>query len=297
MNEDIKWFLGLLVLLALLWWGGRGALQSGYGNAGGSNPSATESNAPPSASEQIKAAETQVTKLKKDLAQAQAEQNASPLKGKLTILSLVRGGSASAEYLAIQASSENTAPVVITGLSVRSAGTGNEAKIPTGWKLPFLGSARDGEVVALAPGESAYLISGTSPVGFSFETNRCIGYITGGTLFNPPVGTVCPAAASEPLPQPPNHLSDACLDFLEQVPACTLPTVPLSLSGDGSCQAFIQKQLNYNACVSTHKNDAHFYQGRWFLYLNRTSRFWRDRNEAAELRDTNGKLIDAQSYQ
>ncbi len=276
MNEDIQWFLGVLVVLALLWWGGRGALQ----NAAPNSPSGA---APSSQSA------TQFT------GQSKAAETKAP--NTLVIAGLNRSSNPEGEYIAIRAPQENTAQVTLTGLSLRSAGNGNETRIPTAWKLPFPGASGDGAEVRLAPGEVAYIISGHSPSGMSFESNLCTGYLTSGLNFSPSLSRDCPSVAREPLPQPPNHLSDACLDFLDQIPSCTTPEIPLSLSGDGSCQAYIVKNTNYNACVSLHKNQPGFYRGVWYLYLNRSSNFWKSRRESAELHDPNGRLLDAVSYE
>ena len=275
MNEDIQWFIGVLVVLALLWWGGRSALQN-------ATPNSLSSTAPSSqtatqSSGQSPAAETK-------------RQNT------LTIEGLNRSSDPDSEYIVIRAPQENTTLITLTGLSLRSAGNGNEVRIPSAWKLPFPGASGDGEEVRLAPGEVAYIISGHSPNGMSFEANLCTGYLTSGLNFTPSLSRDCPSVARGPLPQPPNHLSDACLDFLDEIPSCTTPEIPLSLSGDGSCQAYIVKNTNYNACVSLHKNEAGFYRGAWYLYLNRGSSFWKSRRESAELHDQNGRLIDAVSF-
>ncbi len=270
MNEDIQWFLGVLAVLALLWWGGRGALQ---------NTATPNTSTPSPISSQTKTAE--VVKV----------------PNKLVIAGLYRSSDPNTEYLALRAARENTAPVVLTGLTLRSAGNGNETRIPTAWKLPFPGASGDGAEVLLAPGEVAYIISGHPPIGLSFKDNICMGYLTSGMNSSPSPSRECPSVARGPLPQAPDHLSDACLDFLDQIPLCTMPQIPLSLSGDGSCQAYIVKNANYNSCVSLHKNEAGFYRGAWYLYLNRSSSFWKSRRESAELRDPQGRLIDAYTYE
>ena len=97
-------------------------------------------------------------------------------------------------------------------------------------------------------------------------------------------------------PTPPNQLSDRCYDFLKSVPSCVTPQIPIGLASDGSCQAYIVKNLNYDACVRIHKGEPRFFRDAWHLYLNAGSRLWREKRETLELRDQDGKVISAYSY-
>lgn len=313
MSSDIQWFLGLIAVIGIMAYMGWSARKGGSFFSPATSTIAVEFNAgsvelpTPETKEreiasQIKQSQEQVAKLQEELAKAQADANVSPLRGKLAITALNRGSgfgasAAQGEYARIQATRENTAPVLITGLEVRSAVTHIGTKIPKAWKLPFPGGVGEGESVALAPGAVAYLITGRSGNGMSFELNKCTGYFAQQTRFTPSLAGVCPHPLQEPLPQPPNQLSDACLDYLVTIPSCTVPSsIPVHLQGDGNCQAHVFRKISYNTCVSLHKNEPDFYRGDWRIYLGRDSRLWRDRRETIELLDQNGRLISSYSY-
>ena len=173
-----------------------------------------------------------------------------------------------------------------------------------GWTLYFPGTAGGTEVISLRPGGRAYLLSGRSPLGAmpfpnqgSFQLNRCTGYFEQGLDFYPRLPLACPQAADDPLPLPPNELSDDCYDYLRTLKRCVVPSfIPEKLRTDGSCQAHVFSKINYNQCITYYKDGPSFYSGEWRVYLGRTTKLWRDRREIVELLDSDGKLIDSQDY-
>lgn len=298
MHSDIQWFIIFLLVIAAIAYTGWSTRKSGlfFGGAtstavfvdGGASQPKTKEQA---ISEEIQRAQSEVGRLEEQVKQAKADADASPLRGKLTITSVSRAGSPGSEYVLIQAARENAAPIVITGLRVRSALTHIGAAIPKAWALPFPGGRGEGEEVALQPGAVAYLITGRPPNGMSFQQNKCIGYLAQGLSFS------CPSPLNEPLPPPPNQLSDACLDYIATIPSCSVPSsVPASLAYDGSCQAHVFNKINYNTCVALHKKEPDFYRGDWRIYLGRDTLLWGSRREIVELVDQNNKLIHSFAF-
>lgn len=323
MHEDIQWFIGFIAIIVILWFSAHRLASAPQSPSASTTPKeARQTNAsPPSGAPaqrppanpqnqsplpysyyngQNGAGSYPPAAGQSGRAEAPApDPNASPLRGKLVVSSVSRGASSSSagEYAVIRASANNRAPVVISGLILHGAFSRLSATIPKAWKLPFPGSQGDGEEAALGPGEVAYLLSGRSPNGMSFELNRCTGYFEQALDFSPALPIECPAPRDEPLPLPPNQLSDRCYDYLSTLPACRVPgPVPLYLSGDGSCQAHIQNNINYDRCVEYHKNEPGFFRGDWRIYFNRDSKLFRDRRDIAELLDENGKVIDAYGF-
>lgn len=313
MSSDIHWFLGFLLVIGVFAYGGWSARKSGVlpGYATSTTPvMSTREAARPSErrpsetgiSAELRARKAELAKLQEELARAQADRNASPLREKLSIASVRHGSgtgvnAAQNEYLVLQAARRNTAPIAITGLTVQSAVTHISAEVPKAWKLPFPGASGDGEPITLAPGAVAYLITGHSGNGTSFQLNACTGYLAQTKIFSPAIPRQCPRARDEPLPLPPNHLSDTCLDYIAALPACTVPSsIPVRLQSDGSCQAHIFNRINYDTCVSLHKDEPNFYRNDWRLYLGRAGALWRERRETIELLDPEGRLIDSYSY-
>lgn len=301
--EDFQWFIAFLVVVVMLWIGGKTAVNRVI-----PTPLPAKAGVEPaqkSAEVRLKEAEKELRRLQEEAAKALTERDASALKGKLRIVSVARADSPEKEYATIQASPRNNVPVTITGLSFRSGVSRLSYSISTAWVLPFLNATGEGDVVTLRPGERAYLISGRSPLALStrkpnttsFQLNKCTGYLERGLDFTPALPRDCPLASKEPLPTGGYELSDACTDYLARIPRCTVPgAVPANLSGDGGCQSYVATKVNYATCVENHKDDADFYRGEWHIYLGRSAPLWRSRNEIVELYDTEGKLIDSKQF-
>lgn len=317
--DDIRWFIGFLVIIAVMWLTGaslsskRPATQTAT-----STPQArTVSKAPPASKATTKSSGTS----QRPAAQSKPPQqngslglpqgyviyettlpaplapDTSYLRGKLFISSVRRSSKTSQEYVVVQASAKNTFNVPISGLTLKSKVTTLEGEIPKGWGLPFPTNQGEGDVVVLRPGEKAYIISGRSPNGQSFRLNTCTGYFERGMNFFPSLPLQCPRPIDEPRPSGPNTLSDTCLDYLKKLPRCQVPpsSVPVALRSDGSCQAFLFNKINYNQCVTNHRNDRTFFKGEWRLYLGRNSRLWKDKSEIIELLDENDRVIDRET--
>lgn len=307
--DDIKWFAGFLLVMGVLWLGVIDSARERPAQVATTTPAArTASPAPQSAPKQSGGAGVVAPRpvpgsgnVISDitLPSSAPDSGMSPLRGKLQIVSVQPNKSAQQEYITVQASSQNTKAIKITRLTVKSGVSLISHKIPRAWKLPFPEYTGGGEEdVTLRPGEQAYIISGRSPNGQSFQLNKCTGYFEQGMNFVPSLPLNCPRPVDDPLPLPPNALSDACYDYLTTLESCRVPpsSVPTGLRADGSCQTHIFNKINYNQCVTYYKNDRDFFQGEWHLYLDRSTRLWRDRREVVQLLDEDGKLISAWVY-
>lgn len=305
--DDIKWFVGLLLIMGMLWISGwHRAIPSTVITATTTPKTAvTVSPKKPAGTVQNGSA---VQILPKPAAGKPAATGTAPvpasnpytsaLRGKLSIISVHRGTKVNEEYVTIQAAPKNASDIIISGLSLRSGVTLISQKIPGGWKLPYPNANGEADLVALQPGTRAYIVSGRSPNGLSFQQNTCTGYFEQKLNFTPPLPLQCPRPIDEPLPLPPNTLSDTCLDYITELRGCMVSPskVPTNLVADGSCQAFIFNRINYNQCVIDHKDDKNFYRGEWHLYLGRDTSPWRSRREIVQLVDGDGKIIDERSY-
>ncbi|MDO8593940.1 MAG: hypothetical protein Q7R93_00280 [bacterium] len=312
--DDVKWFIGLIVLMGILWLGAR--MQKGE-----VAPAAT-STAPSTQGSQTLLPGQRNPAVRDDVPLSPqnggrqgtvtsqtpivpTNPNLSPLSGRLGIVSINQSTAVDQEYVVIQASPENTGSVPITGLTIQSVVSFNKQSIPRGWTLIFPPTMTGGgDLVSLKPGERAYLISGHSPFGGSagfpgiqnsFQLNLCTGYFEQGTSFSPGLPLQCPRPTDDPLPLPPNALSDDCYDYLSSIPTCMVPS-PIPVYLDGSCQAHVTSRINYGQCVKYYKDSPDFYQGEWHLYLGRSTPMWRDRKEAIQLVDANGKIISSYTY-
>ncbi len=228
----------------------------------------------------------------------------SPFKGELTISyvnpAYSEGDDPGNEYVVIHANESNTEKVPLTGLKIKSLMT--EAAYPIGKGLGtyYRNTVSGTATIFLNPGDDAYVITGSSPIGISFESNKCIGYLSQFQDFNPGLSNSCPLIYYEGLPPKPNALSDDCLDYVARFPACyeatgdDIQSVTESLGRD--CSAYVEKKANYTYCVNVHKADADFLEPVWHVYLSRDKHIWRLKHEELRLVDANGKNISDFSY-
>ena len=155
----------LLVIVAIAIFGG-GKMTK---NSGGifSTPAQTqsESQAQKQADiqNQIQTAQNQVKDLEKQI----AAQNDSKYKGVVKLQYVNRSSNAGSEYVVLYMSSSATTTVPITGWTLHSVPSGETVSVPTGTLLYFSGQTNLENTVVLSPGDTVYVITGTSPTGYS----------------------------------------------------------------------------------------------------------------------------------
>jgi hypothetical protein len=174
--------------------------------------------------------------------------------------------------------------------------TGNQQDIREGISVYYINSVNAKESIFLKPGETAYVISGRSPFGYSFKTNKCIGYLSNDNqpfVISLPGG--CPSILDYPLPARPNAFSDNCLDFLKRVPTCT-SRIKYPTNIETACRNFVEERMSYNRCVADFGNDPNFLGAEWRVYLGRDEAMWKYRREIIDLVDQKGNLISTFTY-
>ena len=223
----------------------------------------------------------------------------SPYHGIVSMNHYVSGAGSSNpgdEYISISVSQNAGVPVDLTGWTLESAASGNAAVIPEGTQVPTSGVINAVQDIVLTPGEQAIAISGQSPIGASFEENKCIGYFSGFQNFSPPLPQNCPAPSDELAAQYPDYIRDAvCIDYVDTLSRCRVALSP-PVGTSGTCQTFLAHYLNYNGCVTAHQHDADFNGDTWRIYLGMTTPLWRTKDDVIKLLDISGKTVDAFSY-
>lgn len=205
------------------------------------------------------------------------------------------------EYITIRISPSAKKSIVFDEWILRSAVTGVSVPIAKASYLPRLGAVNEEQVVRAEPGATLVVTTGRSPIGSSFRVNKCSGYLAQFQRFSPSIPRQCPLPVDEiPLEyaygSSPNAFNDQCLDYIERIGICRINTEPLPLSMQPQCQTFVTKDLNYNACISSHSNEEDFYNNEWRIYLKRDSELWKSRRETIELVDPSGTVVDRVSY-
>lgn len=201
------------------------------------------------------------------------------------------------EYVVIKLAN-NAAPVDITGWKLESGVTGAHEVIPKGAELPHSGVVNAVEPIILTSGSRAVISSGRSPIGTSFRENICVGYFAQYQSFSPSLALICPTPLGE-LKRKYNgsYINDSsCVNYINKISRCSLvTTIPTGLST--ACTNFAVNDLNYNGCVSIHKNDKNFESGTWRVFLERNKSMWGSQHDVVKLLDTQGKVVDTFSYQ
>src|SRR3989344_2562499 len=221
---------------------------------------------------------------------SQTANNTSPYATKVSMY-LNRSSDPSREYITIRAG--DPSPLLVSGWTVKSLSSGSSATIPKGTKLYFTDSGNSEGDIYLLSGDTMYLSTGKSPNGYSFQVNKCSGYLTRFQNFTPSVNMICPLARNEDLSKIPKYVSnDACFNYIDSYPRCKIETGTLPVEWSPECKNFITN-LNYSSCVSKHKDDTDFYQPEWRVFLKRGQSLWKNERETIVLVDSDGKTVSS----
>ncbi|HTR18508.1 MAG TPA: lamin tail domain-containing protein [Candidatus Paceibacterota bacterium] len=224
--------------------------------------------------------------------QAQTLGNPSAYGNQITISA--DGASANdpqQEYVVIQ--NNGAAAIDVTGWSLQSALSGARAYIPRGANSFEVGALNEQTDINLAPGASAVVTSGLSPVGTSFRENECSGYLEGLQSYTPPIQTLCPLPNAN-LSQAAQY-GQTCADFVSSIPYCTFPKqFPSNISP--ACQSYVQNTFSYNGCVQTHQGEASFPLTTWRIYLGASRELWGNSRDTIRLLDSQGQVVAVTSY-
>jgi len=306
MKEDTKWFIGFILFLFLMWFvGGTETTQkrqspkpTPYSYDDAILGAVTEGPSTKSIEEQIEDVEREARKIQEELSQIELNKSKSEYSGLVT---LSRAGATNKdpdkEYLEIRILNNIENDFALTGWTVRSPVTGISFQLGKGTSLPILGKITNKETIIVSPGSRIIVTTGRSPIGASFKTNICTGYLEQFQDFRPSLRRECPRPIDElPGGGAPGTYKDSCIDFVESMSRCYINTNPLPLWMDNVCQEFIVHDINYNACVDKHKNEENFYKNEWRIYLSRDTEIWKSKREIIELLDNEGKLVDVVNY-
>jgi hypothetical protein len=205
----------------------------------------------------------------------------------------VEGGRTSVpsdEYLVLEVNKPYGERTLVTGWSLRSDNTGIIATIGKGAYTPLYGSVNNEEDIYLNGSGKVFVTSGRSPLGVSFEVNKCSGFLGNTLLFTPELPRSCPAAE-----RLVGSVDRVCSDYLRGLSLCQIPTsLPTYLSA--SCKAAIAEKLHYNSCVQTTRGDIDFSSNEWRVYLKSENSLWRDSRDFIRLIDQLGNTLQTAGY-
>jgi hypothetical protein len=284
--DDVKWIAGIMLLLWFVWFfTGGPERQSSQGGLFIKPPSPLDSG------------ETygSLSSLQNDVSRL-SELDLSFFKDQIFLRSVNNGKEtlADKEYVEVKAGNRNEKPVFVTGWTLQNS-VGKKIQIGNASPLPYLSRVNQESPLFLGANESAYIVTGRSPIGVSFRVNACSGYFEQFQDFSPPISIACPSPL-EGVDKSSLGLDQTCVDYINRIPRCTTNASPLPGNLSSACVSFINSQIHYNACVDTHKNDTGFYKPEWRLFLKQASELWNNSKETVRLIDHGDKLVDLMTY-
>jgi hypothetical protein len=248
-------------------------------------------------SDEIEGAKADIRDLKSELEKIENSAN-SKYKGKITISSSsgAKQSSPDKERIELKVSSNVEEKIKITGWRLESAVSGVGDNIDGGTYLPYSAQINNELDIFVGAGDKIIITTGRSPLGTSFRLNLCTGYFEQFQDFDPSIRKTCPKPIDELPNLGPGLEFEACYEFVRKLPRCEMYLKELPLKTGGACLNFITEDLNYNNCVSDHKEDENFYSNEWRIFLGRSSELWKNKRELIKLIDNEGKVVDAVTY-
>ncbi len=227
---------------------------------------------------------------------AGSSQTTGNTSGELISISAdgVHASDPSQEYITLYASGTNISPIMISGMQLHSARTGNSVTIGEGTTYAQTGQAASQGPISLAPGQSAIITTGRSPIGVSFRENKCSAYLAQFQTFTPSLSQNCPLPQQELASQPSLAGNSQCSYAVSQIAPCqSVISVPNAPAG---CSQFITQRFTYNGCVSAHQSDSNFLSSQWRVYLGLSQELWNNAGDSIILTDSSGKVITGVNY-
>ena len=188
--------------------------------------------------------------------------------------------------------------VNITGWTIENSKKEKYA-IPKALNIPYIDA--DTIDILLPPGGDAHVVTGSADLGMNFRENGCIGYLNQYYQFTPSLYGSCMDRQSSSQVRSrflDLGLSGECIDFVNSLPSCRIPTFTFENSGKigNNCIEYISKNISYNGCVKNYRNDKNFFKNIWHVFLNRQQKLFDPKHDRVILRDNQGLIVDQFEY-
>lgn len=246
---------------------------------------------------EIKKAQDEAEQIEYDIEKIKEKERTSIYKDKVEISRNYGSRSdADEEYIKLKVNNLAGEKINISNWKLRSGMTGVEISLGNATKMPYTSRENYEQAIFVEGGEEIIIVTGRSPIGFSFQVNKCSGYLEQFQDFQPSLTKNCPRVEDDNLPfSGPNAFNDGCWDYIDSISKCETPLdFPLDLQYE--CRSYLITHLNHNTCIDDHKSDSDFYKPEWRLFLKRSVELWKNQREIIELLDSEGKIVDTYSY-
>ncbi|MEK7514555.1 MAG: hypothetical protein AAB587_01925 [Patescibacteria group bacterium] len=290
----------ILIVAAIAVMGASGGTDSiknsSSGGTSGGNNSSSSTEKPTTVSEieqRLKIVDKRVKTLDEQIKETIEKQSQSQYFGLISLRSGngFGGTDARKEYLTITASTR-IEPVSLSGWKLVSDSTATVMTLGRATNVYYPQNLTEDTNVILSSGGKVVVVSGISPVGISFRSNICTGYLNRNNVLTPSLPQLCPYARDENLSSiPKTPINDKCFDYIDTIPRCKMPTESLGLGYSAECAVFVAEKINYKGCVDIHRNDTGFLGNEWRVFLGRNETIWKNSRETIRLVDNLGKTV------
>ncbi len=181
----------------------------------------------------------------------------------------------------------------LEGWRLESERRGTKYYFPKAYEIPQYYYWTKRSDINLSPRGEVVVFSGRSPSGYSFQLNKCTGYLNNRYDFYPSLPRKCPIYSDREL-ESIYGLPSWCRKLIRSVSRCQEPNLNKFLTEE--CRDYARENLNYGGCVKNHRYDSDFFSKKWYVYLNRNSEIWSNYSDTIILRDNNGLIVDKYSY-
>lgn len=226
----------------------------------------------------------------------------SPYKGKVRIADVHRSGvNPKEEYVTVRygggffgfGQPSREPPVDVTGWRIASRRT--IGTIPRAYHIPEIDAGE--QDVILAPGGEVIVVIGTPDYQPNFRENSCVGYLNEFRSFTPSLSDSCADADPDRGQLLNRGFNGACIEAIEDVPACRMPKGPFQAGVIGrECIDYLNQNLNYSGCVKNFRDRGNFLGNTWRVSLKLPAKMFDPLHDRAVLRDANGLLVDEFEY-
>lgn len=196
------------------------------------------------------------------------------------------------EYIVLEFNPISNTPAILSNFYLEND-AGLKIEFPKAAHLPAQGAVNETSEIKIEGENLVVLSTGKSPIGVSFQENKCTGYLGQFQNYYPALENSCPTQG-DTIARHEVGLLPECEQYVRSLPACETKLYDFPEPIAPSCQAIIRSYVHYNACTEVHKNDPDFYLPVWRLYLNSKSEVWEE-NDTIKLFDQSGKLLDIKS--
>ena len=201
------------------------------------------------------------------------------------------------EYLVLLFSKSYPDTVNITDWKIFSHKNRRAKNIPEGVKLLDPGRRTRESDINVIPGDVIIISSGRSPVGDSFQVNKCSGFRSQFKSFSPNIKARCPSSRDifvdfDEVP----FDDDVCFQEVRDLDRCqVVENIPRGISRE--CRDLFEDEITEEGCVKRYKDDLDFYIPEWRVYLNSSRELWEDEgSDAIYLLDSQDRLVASIIY-